>query len=170
MELLHYFVGVKIVQNPAKWFVWIGQPTYATCTTLLKRFRMENAKSVKTSVCCGSKLVKAGENDELAVRASFRHGKMNFCVQLAGNCQQWIRIGIWKIMISTRSPDNTHKKCKTVNNNNRWMIPIWYMSFQFKSILIQATKRLIDQIHLTAIINVRPVGVWIITRQKTTAK
>ena len=64
MGLLHYFVGVIIVQDPAKGSVWIGQPTHAT--TLLERFGMENAKSVKTPVSCGSQLVKARDSDKPA--------------------------------------------------------------------------------------------------------
>ena len=60
--LLHYFLGLKIVQNQAKGSVWIGQPTYTV--TLLERFEMENAKSVKTPVSSGSQLVKTRVSDK----------------------------------------------------------------------------------------------------------
>ena len=66
MELLHYYIGVKIFQDQAKGFVWIGQPTYAT--TLLERFGMETAKSVTTPVICGSQLVKARDSDKHATK------------------------------------------------------------------------------------------------------
>ena len=67
--LPHHFLGVKVLQDQAKRSVWIGQPTYIN--TLLERFGMENSKPVKTSVYCGSRLVKARDSDK-AVDQTFQ--------------------------------------------------------------------------------------------------
>ena len=60
---LHYLLGVSVIQNPKQQSIWIGQPTYTN--NVLKKFGMEDAKSIATPVNIGSKLVKATENDEL---------------------------------------------------------------------------------------------------------
>ena len=44
--------------------------------------------------------------------------------QLAGNCQWWIRIGIWIITISKRSAVTYTMSARVINNNCQ-MIPIW---------------------------------------------
>lgn len=61
MGELHHFLGVKVVQDHTTGNVWIGQQTYTETT--LKRFGMEDAKSVRTPVDTGSKLVKAKDQD-----------------------------------------------------------------------------------------------------------
>ena len=50
---LHYFLGVKIVQNHEKVTIWIGQPLYTENT--LQKFGMENAKSISTPVAVNTK-------------------------------------------------------------------------------------------------------------------
>ena len=62
MGKLHYFLGMKVVQNDETNVVWIGQPVYTQ--TLLKKFGMEDAKSVKTPVETSTKLVKGTEEQE----------------------------------------------------------------------------------------------------------
>lgn len=62
MGKLHYFLGMKVVQNDETNEVWIGQPVYTQ--NLLKKFGMEDAKSVKTPVETSTKLVKATEEEE----------------------------------------------------------------------------------------------------------
>ena len=57
MGMLHYFLGVKVIQNDDMNEVWIGQPAYSR--NLLQKFGMESAKPVKTPVDTSTKLVKA---------------------------------------------------------------------------------------------------------------
>ena len=53
MGELHYFLGVKVVQDKESSDVWIGQPT-----SVLQKYVMENVKSAST------KLMKAKEDEE----------------------------------------------------------------------------------------------------------
>ena len=61
MGELHYFLGVKVVQDHRTGSVWIGQESYAE--TILRRFGMEDAKTVRTPVDASTKLVKGGDDD-----------------------------------------------------------------------------------------------------------
>ena len=49
---------MKVVQNDKNNDVWIGQPAY-TEALLLKKFGMENAKPVKTTVDMSTRLVNS---------------------------------------------------------------------------------------------------------------
>ena len=60
---LHYFLGVKIVQDKESGGVYVGQPAYSK--NILEKFGMESAKSVNTPVEVSLKLLKAKEDDEL---------------------------------------------------------------------------------------------------------
>ncbi len=57
---LKYFLGVKVVQNRDKGTIWIGQPVYSK--QLFVDFQMLDAKSTKTPVNPGLKLVKASDD------------------------------------------------------------------------------------------------------------
>jgi len=59
---LHYFLGMKIVQDEKTGKVWIGQPAYTE--SVLQKFGMENSKPVRTPVDTGMKLVKATDDEE----------------------------------------------------------------------------------------------------------
>ena len=85
--------------------------------------------------------------------------------QLAGNCQWWIRIGIWKLM-STWSADNIHNMFQTVNNNTvgRFQSDD-AQSLQFESTLSQVTK-VIDSTHWRRWLGLDLIG----TCQETTAE
>ena len=61
-ENLRHFLGVK-VRNLEGGGILIGQPTYIK--EILKKFNMENSKSVATPVEAGVKLIKANDGDEL---------------------------------------------------------------------------------------------------------
>ena len=62
MGSLHYFLGMKVIQNDETNEVWIGHPAYTK--NLLQKFGMESAKPVKTPVDTSTKLVKATESEE----------------------------------------------------------------------------------------------------------
>ena len=64
MGELHYFLGVKVIQNHEEKSIWIGQPTYTS--SIIEHFGLKEAKSVATPVNTAIKLVKATEDDELA--------------------------------------------------------------------------------------------------------
>ena len=58
---LHYFLGMKVIQDELSGNVWIGQLAYVC--KVLERFGMQDAKSVVTPVDISAKLVKAVEDD-----------------------------------------------------------------------------------------------------------
>ena len=67
---LHYFLGVQIVQNHKEGTVWLGQPTFTK--SILSKYRMSDAKPVKTPVCVNSKLLKATEESELVDQSLYQ--------------------------------------------------------------------------------------------------
>ena len=60
---LHYFLGMKVVQNQKSGEVWISQPAYAK--NIVQHFGMEHAKAVATPVNLSVKLEKAKEDSEI---------------------------------------------------------------------------------------------------------
>ena len=59
---LHYFLGVLVTQNHKRGTVWIGQPSFTE--SILQKYGMEEAKSVKTPVSADLKLLKASDESE----------------------------------------------------------------------------------------------------------
>ena len=70
MGELHHFLGTKVLQNKHNGDVWIGQQAYTQ--KVLRKFNMENAKAVDTSVDASSKLVKMNEDSEGTDREQFQ--------------------------------------------------------------------------------------------------
>ena len=68
MGPLHYFLGVKVVQNDHG--VWIGQPSYIR--ELLRKFRMEDSNPVETPADVSMKLKKAEENETMADKQMYQ--------------------------------------------------------------------------------------------------
>ena len=62
MGKLHYFLGMKVLQNEKNGNVWIGQPAYTK--KLLNKFGMQDAKPVSTPVDTSVKTIKATDNDK----------------------------------------------------------------------------------------------------------
>ena len=62
MGPLHYFLGVKVVQNPKTSEIWIGQPNFTN--ELLHKFQMAESKPVDTPIDPGVKLSKKLESEE----------------------------------------------------------------------------------------------------------
>ena len=58
MGRLHYFLGVKVVQEINSSSIWIGQPSFTNI--LLKRFGMEESNSAETPFDVATKLMKKG--------------------------------------------------------------------------------------------------------------
>ena len=63
MGELHYFLGVKVVQDQKAGTIWLGQPAYSE--SILQQFNMQDAKSCKTPVDLSLKLTKATEESSL---------------------------------------------------------------------------------------------------------
>ena len=59
---LHYFLGVKVIQDRKKGNIWIGQPVYTK--NILQKFGMENAKPISTPVAVNTKLTLKTEDSE----------------------------------------------------------------------------------------------------------
>lgn len=64
MGKLSYCLGVKIEQDEESGSMWIGQPLYKE--SILRKFRMDEAKPIKTPVNVSVKLTQA---DEKLIRA-----------------------------------------------------------------------------------------------------
>ena len=62
MGELHYFLGVKVVQDHKAESVWIGQQSYTE--SIQRKFGMEVAKSIRTPVDTSTKLIKGGDKDD----------------------------------------------------------------------------------------------------------
>ena len=60
MGELHYFLGVKVVQDLEAGTIWMGQPTYTE--NLVSHFSMQNTKTCKTPVNPTLKLTKAKDD------------------------------------------------------------------------------------------------------------
>ena len=65
---LHYFLGVQVIQDHKRGTVWMSQPTFAE--SVLQKYHMSEAKSVKTPVSVNSKLLKASGECELVDQVS----------------------------------------------------------------------------------------------------
>lgn len=61
---LNHFLGVQVIQDHDKGTVWIGQPQYTE--TILKKYGMDQSKSITTPVNTNLKLKKATEESDLA--------------------------------------------------------------------------------------------------------
>ncbi len=60
---LHFFLGVKIIQDRERGIIWLGQPSYTD--NILQQFGMENSKPRRTPLDPSQKLVKGDENSVL---------------------------------------------------------------------------------------------------------
>ena len=63
MGELHYFLGLKVVQDQETGNVWIGQKSYTE--NILRRFGMKNCKAIRTPVHPSTKLFKAVDNESM---------------------------------------------------------------------------------------------------------
>ena len=61
MGELSYFLGVKVIQDHNAGSVWIGQQSYTQ--SILRKFGMEDAKTIQTPVDSSTKLVKGGDEN-----------------------------------------------------------------------------------------------------------
>ena len=62
MGELHYFLGIKIVQDQRSGDLWVGQQVYTD--SILESFGMENGKPVDTPVYTGTKLIPSTDDSD----------------------------------------------------------------------------------------------------------
>ena len=62
MGALHYFLGIRIIQDENAGSIWIGQQKYTE--NILRKFGMVDCKATWTPVDVSTKLVKAVDNKE----------------------------------------------------------------------------------------------------------
>ena len=63
MGKLSYFLGVRVIQNEEDGSIWMGQPLYTD--NVLRKFKMDQAKPIKTPVNISEKLVQADEESDI---------------------------------------------------------------------------------------------------------
>ena len=61
MGELSYFLGVKVIHDHNAGSVWIGQQSYTE--SILRKFGMEDCKTIRTPVDSSTKLVKGGDEN-----------------------------------------------------------------------------------------------------------
>ena len=70
MGALHYFLGVKFIQDQTTGYVWMGQQSYTE--NILKRYGMQDCKTIRTPVDTSTKLVKAKDEDTFVDQAQYQ--------------------------------------------------------------------------------------------------
>ena len=105
MGELHYFLGVKIIQDPKSGEVWIGQPAYTK--SVLQKFGMENAKTVNTPVDTSMKLVK-GMKDSESVDQGLYQSAVGSLLYLSGGTRPDITYAVSKVAKYCAEPTKQH--------------------------------------------------------------
>ena len=75
---LHYFLGVKVVQDLPAGTLWIGQPSYTE--KILQRHRMDECKPVSTPANPEVKLVAGDESDVHVIRNCIKQSLEVCCI------------------------------------------------------------------------------------------
>ncbi len=70
MGALHYFLGVKFIQDQTTGNAWMGQQSYTE--NILKRYGMQDCKTIRTPVDTSTKLVKAKDEDTFVDQAQYQ--------------------------------------------------------------------------------------------------
>ena len=105
MGALHYFLGVRIIQDQTNGKNWIGQQAYTE--GLLQRFGMENAKPVSTPVDVGTKLVKAIEETDLVDQRLYQSA-VGSLLYLSTGTRPDITFAVSNVAKFCAEPSNAH--------------------------------------------------------------
>ena len=100
---LHYFLGMKIIQNHEDKSILIGQTTYTA--TVLQQFGMTYAELVATPVNVGTKLMKATKDNELVDKALYRSA-----------------MGSLQYLLTTTRPDIAYAVSKSLHETNKGLL------------------------------------------------
>ena len=101
---LHYFLGMKIVQDQTSGNVWMGQPAYTD--KVLEKFGMKDAKSVSTPVDLSMKLVKS-EGEEKVDQGMYQSA-VGSLLYLSTGTRPDITFAVSKVAKFCSDPDKCH--------------------------------------------------------------
>ena len=92
---LHYFVGIKVLQDDKSKSIWIGWPV--NTNDLLKKFGMQDCKAVGTPVDVSTKLVTTINNDETVDQQLYQSaiGSLLYC-QSVQDLTSHMLLALWK--------------------------------------------------------------------------
>ena len=105
MGELHYFLGVKVIQDRKNKRVWIGQQSYTE--NILRQFGMEDAKTIRTPVDTSTKLVK-GDDDEMCVDQSLYQSAVGSLLYLSLATRPDITFAVSNVAKYCTRPTNKH--------------------------------------------------------------
>ena len=105
MGELHYFLGVKVIQDRKNKRVWIGQQSYTE--NILRQFGMEDAKTIRTPVDTSTKLVK-GDDDEMCVDQSLYQSAVGGLLYLSLATRPDITFAVSNVAKYCTRPTNKH--------------------------------------------------------------
>ena len=105
MGELHYFLGVKVAQDHKAGSVWIGQQSYTE--NILKKFGMEDAKSIRTPVDTSAKLIKGG-NDDTSVDQHLYQSAVGSLLYLSVATRPDITYAVSNVARFCAKPTNQH--------------------------------------------------------------
>lgn len=99
---LHYFLGMKVIQDELSDNVWIGQSAY-----VCKVFGMQDAKSVVTPVDISAKLVKAVEDDVMFDKGVYQSA-VGSLLYLSTGTRPDIAFAVGNVARFSANPTNRH--------------------------------------------------------------
>ena len=105
MGRLHYFLGMKILQDEQTGNVWIGQPVYVE--SVLKKFGMDNSKPVSTPIDPSTKLTKATD-DEQSVDQHLYQSAIRSLLYLSGGTRPDITFSVSNLAKFSAKPSKHH--------------------------------------------------------------
>ena len=107
MGALHYFLGVKVVQDLEAGTIWMGQPTHTE--NLLSHFSMQIAKICKTPVNPSLKLTKA-KDDSTYVDGELYRSAVGKLIYLSTRTRPDIAFAVSTVAKFTAKPTEQHWK------------------------------------------------------------
>ena len=102
MGRLHYFLGIKILQDEKTGNVWIGQPTYVENV-----LGMDNSKPVSTPIDPSTKLTKATD-DEQSVDQHLYQSAIRSLLYLSGGTRPDITFSVSNLAKFSAKPSKHH--------------------------------------------------------------
>ena len=105
MGKLHYFLGIKFLQDEKTRNVWIGQPAYVE--SILKKFGMENSKPVSTPIDSSTKLTKTTD-DKQSVDQQLYQSAIGSLLYLSGGTRPDITFSVSNLAKFSAKPSKQH--------------------------------------------------------------
>ena len=105
MGKLHYFLGIKFLQDEKTGNVWIGQPAYVE--SIQKKFGMENSKPVSTPIDPSTKLTKTTD-DEQSVDQQLYQSAIGSLLYLSGGTRPDITFSVSNLAKFSAKPYKQH--------------------------------------------------------------